>query len=83
MLPTHFRTIGRTTVTAKKKKNQHAFAMAKLGASKGGHARAAKMTPKALSEAGRKAVEARWARQRELGLVPKKPQRPNRKPKSI
>jgi hypothetical protein len=44
------------------KKNVHAQALAKLGASKGGRARAAKLSKEELSEQGRKAVTARWAK---------------------
>lgn len=44
----------------KPKKNQAAVALSKLGAKKGGHARAAKLTPKERSESARKAVLARW-----------------------
>jgi hypothetical protein len=47
---------------ATKKKNPHAVALGKLGGKKGGLARAAAMTPEQLSESGRKAVLARWAR---------------------
>jgi hypothetical protein len=46
------------------KKNIHAQALSKLGASKGGRARAAKLSPKELSEQGRKAVTARWEKAR-------------------
>ena len=46
------------------KKNIHAQALAKLGASKGGRARAAKLSKEELSEQGRKAVTARWAKAR-------------------
>ena len=38
--------------------------LAKLGASKGGKARAAAMTPEERRESARKAVNARWARQK-------------------
>lgn len=47
------------------KKNIHAVALAKLGASKGGLARAANMSPRKRKEAARKAVNARWAKYRE------------------
>lgn len=36
--------------------------LGRLGGLKGGHARAAKLTPEQLSESGRKAVMARWAK---------------------
>ena len=38
--------------------------LGKKGGSKGGHARAAKMTKEQRSEASRKAVNARWAKQK-------------------
>lgn len=44
------------------KKNRHAQALAKLGASKGGKARAANMTPEERSSQARKAAQARWGR---------------------
>jgi hypothetical protein len=46
----------------KPKKNPHAVALAKLGASKGGKARAAKLTPEERQEIARKAVLVRWAK---------------------
>ena len=46
------------------KKNPHAVALSKLGASKGGLARAAKLTPRQRRMAARKAVQIRWARVR-------------------
>lgn len=46
------------------KKNIHAQALSKLGASKGGRARAAKLSKEELSEQGRKAVTARWEKAR-------------------
>ncbi len=46
----------------KKRKNPHAQALAKLGASKGGRARAKKLTPEERSEIARKAVMVRWAK---------------------
>jgi hypothetical protein len=45
-------------------------ALGKLGASKGGKARAEKLTPEERSEIARKAVEARWAKTREDGSGP-------------
>jgi hypothetical protein len=45
-------------------KNPAAVALGKLGGSKGGKARAAKMTPEERSESARKAAKARWAKQR-------------------
>lgn len=46
------------------KKNPHAVALAKLGARKGGLARAANMSKRKRSEAARKAVTVRWAKYR-------------------
>jgi hypothetical protein len=46
-------------------KNPAAVALGKLGGSKGGKARAAKMTPEERSESARKAVKARWAKKRQ------------------
>jgi len=43
-----------------KRKNPHAVALSKLGASKGGKARAAKLTPEERREIGRKGAAARW-----------------------
>jgi hypothetical protein len=58
---------------AAKKKNIHAQALAKLGASKGGRARAAKLSKEELSEQGRKAVTARWAKSKaDSAAQPKK-----------
>jgi hypothetical protein len=51
-----------------KKKNPAAIELGKLGASKGGYARAAKMTPQERSDAARRAVEVRWK-----GHMKKKP----------
>jgi hypothetical protein len=41
-------------------KNQHAQALSALGASKGGKARAAKLTKERLQEIARKAANSRW-----------------------
>jgi hypothetical protein len=49
---------------APKTKNPHAVALSALGASKGGKARAAKLSAKELSDQGRQAVEARWRKAR-------------------
>jgi len=43
-----------------KKKNPHAVALSRLGARKGGLARAAKLTPQERHEIARKAAQARW-----------------------
>jgi hypothetical protein len=48
-----------------KKKNPNAVALGKLGGSKGGKIRAAKLSPEERSEIARKAVQARWAKARE------------------
>jgi hypothetical protein len=45
-----------------KTKNPHAVALGKMGGTKGGKARAAKLTPEERSESARKAVLARWAK---------------------
>jgi hypothetical protein len=46
-------------------KNAAAVALGKLGASKGGKARAEKLTPKRRKEIAKKAAEARWAKKRQ------------------
>jgi hypothetical protein len=43
-------------------KNPHAVAMSKLGASKGGRARAESLTAKQRSKIAKKAAKARWGR---------------------
>lgn len=48
----------------KTRKNPHAVALSRLGASKGGKARAAKLSREERREIARKAVRARWARRR-------------------
>jgi hypothetical protein len=48
-----------------KKKNPAAVMLGRLGGLKGGHARAAKMTPEERSESARKAVQARWEKARQ------------------
>lgn len=45
-------------------KNAAAVALGKLGASKGGKARAAKLSPKKRKEIAKKAAEARWENQK-------------------
>jgi hypothetical protein len=47
-----------------KKKNPAAVALAKLGASKGGNARAKKLSPRQRSQIAKLAVEARWRKYR-------------------
>jgi hypothetical protein len=49
-----------------KTKNPHAVALGKMGGSKGGKIRAAKLTPQQRSDIARKAVLARWARVKKL-----------------
>ena len=46
------------------KKNPAAVALGKLGASKGGKARAAKLSQKERSRIGKLAIETRWAKYR-------------------
>jgi hypothetical protein len=48
-----------------RKKNPAAVMLGRLGGLKGGRARADKLTPEQLSEAGRKAVMARWEKARQ------------------
>ena len=48
-----------------KKKNPNAVALGKLGGSKGGKIRAAKLTPEERSDIARKAVLVRWAKAKE------------------
>lgn len=45
-------------------RNPAAVALSKLGASKGGHARAAALTPSRRSAIAKKAVETRWRKKR-------------------
>jgi hypothetical protein len=47
-----------------KRKNPHAVALSKLGASKGGQARAAKLTPEQRREIAKKAAQTRWAKKK-------------------
>jgi hypothetical protein len=47
-----------------KKKNPNAVALGKLGGSKGGKMRAQRLTPERRKEIARKAVLARWAKER-------------------
>ena len=53
ILATHVEAIGR---------NEHAAALARLGASRGGFARAAALTPRRRREIARAAAQARWSR---------------------
>jgi hypothetical protein len=52
------------SVAMAKKKNPHAVALGRLGGLKGGKARTAKLTPDQRRELARKAVLARWAKER-------------------
>lgn len=45
-----------------REKDPAAVALGRKGGLKGGHARAANMTPEERSESARKAVQARWER---------------------
>jgi hypothetical protein len=56
-----------------KKKNPNAVALGKLGGSKGGKIRAARLTPEQRREIARKAVTARWARVKEKAQQKKRP----------
>jgi hypothetical protein len=65
--------IGAPLVTPKKKvirfperkKNPAAVALGKLGGFKGGHARAARLTPEQRKEIAQRAAKARWAKAKE------------------
>jgi hypothetical protein len=48
-------------------KNPAAVALGRLGASKGGKARAEKLSPERRKEIAKKAAEARWAKKRQQG----------------
>ena len=50
----------------KEKKNPHAVALGKMGGSKGGKKRAARLTPEQRSASARKAALARWAKVKKL-----------------
>lgn len=50
-----------------KPKNKHAQALSKLGASKGGQARAAKLSAKKRSAIAKKAAAARWGTKSRCG----------------
>jgi ABC-type phosphate/phosphonate transport system ATPase subunit len=47
-------------MTPQKKKNAAAVALSKLGASKGGVARAKKLSPERRAEIAKAAIKARW-----------------------
>ena len=49
-----------------RKKNPHAVALSRLGASKGGRARATALSAKKRKEIAKKAAEVRWAKKSEV-----------------
>jgi hypothetical protein len=49
-------------LTPERPKNRHAQALSRLGASKGGKARAANLTERKRKEIARKAAKARWGK---------------------
>ena len=51
---------------AKSEKNPHAMALGKMGGSKGGKARAARLTPEERSASAQKAALARWAKAKRM-----------------
>jgi hypothetical protein len=55
--------------SVKKKKNPIAVAFGKLGASKGGNARAAKLSAKRRSDIARQAVLTRWSNFRKMKKI--------------
>jgi hypothetical protein len=59
-----------------KKKNPNAVALGKLGGSKGGKIRAARLSPERRQEIARKAVLARWAKARKKGQEKEQPNEP-------
>jgi hypothetical protein len=56
-----------------KTKNPHAVALGKMGGSKGGKARAAKLSAEQRREIARNAVLARWAKYRKKEAKEKSP----------
>ena len=54
-----------------KEKNPHAVALSKLGAKKGGKARAAALSAEKRREIARKASLARWAKEKRKPKLPK------------
>lgn len=50
-----------------RRKNPHAVALGRRGARKGGHARAAKLTPDRRREIAQRAARARWAKRTKGG----------------
>ena len=57
-----FDVANKETKTSTTKKDPAAVALGRKGGLKGGHARAANMSPEERSESARKAVLARWAK---------------------
>lgn len=55
-------TTGEAEKIEKPKKNEHAQALAALGASKGGNARAANLTAAKRKSIAKKAAKARWSK---------------------
>jgi hypothetical protein len=55
---------------SEKKKNPHAVALSKLGARKGGEARAAVLSPEQRREIAQKAARARWAKNKKKSNSP-------------
>jgi hypothetical protein len=55
-------TIGQTPPPPAKEKNAAAVALGKLGASKGGKARAAKLSPEERARIAAQAAQKRWAK---------------------
>jgi len=53
-----------------KKKNPHAVALSKLGAKKGGEARAKALPPEKRREIAQRAARARWAKTRKTTNPP-------------
>jgi hypothetical protein len=53
-----------------RKKNPHAIALGKMGGSKGGKARAARLTPEERTASARKAALTRWAREKKKERQP-------------
>ena len=62
-----YRIVGELTGEIPKptEKNAAAVELGRLGGAKGGKARAAKLSKERLSEIARKAVQARWAKQKD------------------
>lgn len=60
----HSKPLTYNKIVAKKRKNPYAVALGRKGGKKGGPARAAAMTPEERSDSARKAVNARWAKEK-------------------